>query len=331
MLAAFMKTAKRSGIVKGHQSGGRFVTGAVLLCALVTASAISSVAPANTADNQPTPAQSAAATTFAPPIAEIAKMVDAKVNQEVILAYIRNSPTAYNPSATEIIALKDQGVSSDILTAMLQHGAEVRAQSIRAVQAAQAAAAPQSVPGAANPYAPAPAYDPSAQPVYPNYVVSYPDYSYAYSAPVYPAYGYSSSWPSCWPYFSFGLGCYPWGGYCGYPYGGCGYHYPYYCGNHGSGYYYGNHGYYSGSYRGHGGYHGDHGYYGSPGYHGYGARPAPYAGQGGGFHSFGNGSRPPSFAGSAGGIRSAGGFGGRTVSFSGHGGGFGGHSMGRSH
>jgi len=41
---------------------------------------------------------------------EILKMVDAKVDAEVIKAYIQVSQVAYSPSATEIIALKDRGV-----------------------------------------------------------------------------------------------------------------------------------------------------------------------------------------------------------------------------
>ena len=165
-------------------------------------------------------APTAPAARYSPGIADIVKMVDAKVDAEVIKTYIKNSPTAYNPSATEIIALKDHGVGPEILTAMLQRGAEVRAQSMQAAQAAPSAVAPQAYPGAANPYAPAPGYDYSAQPVYPNYAYSYPAYSYAYPSVrrTVSGYGCGYAWPYFWPSLSFAFGCYPYGGYCGYRY-----------------------------------------------------------------------------------------------------------------
>src|SRR5690348_3755266 len=65
---------------------------------------------------------------FSPGIQEILKMVDAKVDTDVIKVYIRNSMVAYNPGASEIIALKERGVPAEILTALLQRGAEVRTQ-----------------------------------------------------------------------------------------------------------------------------------------------------------------------------------------------------------
>ena len=160
--------------------------------------------------------------------------MDAKVDAEVIKSYVKNSPTAYNPSVTEIIALKDHGVAPEVLTAMLQRGAEVRAQSMQAAQAAPNAAALQISPGAVNPYALAPGYDYGAQsvyPNYPNYTYSYPAYSYDYPSYAYgyPAYGFGYSWPFC----SFGFGSYPYGGFCGYPYASYGWRYPYHYGARG--------------------------------------------------------------------------------------------------
>ena|SRR2546422_9116603 len=64
-------------------------------------------------------------------IGEILKMVDAKVDVTVITTYIRNSPTAYNPNANEIIALKQRGVGDDIITTLIQRGGEVRAQAMQ--------------------------------------------------------------------------------------------------------------------------------------------------------------------------------------------------------
>ena len=249
-----MKMAKRSGTVKSRLIRIWLVAGALVLCAPVALRAINSVTPSAGAVKQ----DAAAAPTTAWPrysagVADIAKMVDAKVETEVIKTYIKNSSTAYNPSATEIIALKDRGVGPEILTALLQRGAEVRGQSRRATGAVPSAVAPQTDAGVANSYAPAPVYDYGAQPVsyaYPSYAAPNPGYSYGWRH-----YGYS--WPGFWLSASFG----------GYPYHGYGgYHYPYGYGGRGYGH-----------------------YYGAGGYYGHGGHAVPFAGHSGGFHSFGNG------------------------------------------
>src|SRR5262245_16524659 len=43
---------------------------------------------------------------FSAGIAEILKLADAKLDAEVIKAFIKNSPTPYDPTASEIILLK---------------------------------------------------------------------------------------------------------------------------------------------------------------------------------------------------------------------------------
>jgi len=55
-------------------------------------------------------------------VTEIMRMLDAKVDEQVILAYIENSSMRYDPEATELIALKQHGASTTILTALLHHG-----------------------------------------------------------------------------------------------------------------------------------------------------------------------------------------------------------------
>jgi hypothetical protein len=303
-----MKMTKRSENVKGHQIQAWLMAGVVLMCSPMGSRAINSVAPA---DPGIAAAPTAPATRFSPGVADVVRMVDAKVDPEVIKTYVKNSPTAYNPSASEIIALKDHGVSSEILTAVLQRGAEVRAQSMQAAQAVPNQPAPPSSPGAVNPYAPAPGYDFSAQQVYPNYVSSYPAYSYAYD---YPTYNYGYSWPFYWPSPYFGFGCYPDRGYCGYPYASYGWRYPYH---------YGGRGYYGGGSYGRG-------FYGGRGYSGNGGHAVPYGGFHGGSRSFASGGRAVSFTSSAGGFRGGRGFSGHSASFGGRGGGgFGGHGGGR--
>src|ERR1017187_10845532 len=195
MRAVVMKMAKQSEYVKGHQIKAWLMAGAGLLCAPDASRAINSVAPDTGAVNQG--AAAALAARFSPGVADIVKLVEAKVDPEVIKTYVTSSRTAYNPSATEIIALKDRGVGPEILTAMLQRGAEVRAQSMQAAQAAASASAPQTYPSGVNPNAAVPGYDYGTQPAYPNYAYSYPANSYVYpsDAYAYPAYGYGYSWP----------------------------------------------------------------------------------------------------------------------------------------
>src|ERR1019366_4228796 len=206
MLAVVMKTAKQIAVMKGHQIKAWLLAGALVLCGPITSRAINATAPAAGVGSQgEAAAQTAPATRYSPGVADIVKMVDAKVDAQVIKTYIKNSPTAYYPSANEIIALKDRGVGPEILTAMLQRGAEVRVQSMQAAQAAASASAPQTYPNGVTPYAPAPDYGYTTQPAYPNYADSYPAYADTYAYPAY-SYGYSS------PYFNCGFGGYG----CGY-------------------------------------------------------------------------------------------------------------------
>src|ERR1035437_3916162 len=227
MLAVIMKTTKQSEGGKGHQIKAWLMAGTLVLCAPVALRAINAATPATGAVNQGVAAPpTAPAARYSPGVADIIKMVDAKVDAEVIKTYVKNSPTAYNPSANEIIALKDRGVGPEILTAMLQRGAEMRVQSMQTAQAAANPVASHTYPSGVMPYAPAPAYDYSAQPVYPNYAYNYPAYADTYAYPAY-SYGYS------WPYFNCGFG-------------GYGYGYPYYCGWPGFGFYGGGRGFYGG-------------------------------------------------------------------------------------
>jgi hypothetical protein len=327
-----MKATRRSEAAKL----GLILAGAAAIGMPLAVQAINSVAPTVSRVSQDaSPGQNAPAAIFSAGVADILKMVDAKVDAEVVKAYIQNSPIAYSPSAAEIIALKNRGVGPEILTAMLQRGAEVRAQATRLAQGAGSPAAPRAAPAVTGPYAPA--YDNSTQPAYPQstYVYPattyvYPGYSYSYPAYYYGGYDWGYSWPWYWP--SFYYGCYPYRGYYwGYPYASCGYRYSHGSGGHGCGYYRGGGGYYNGR-----SYYGGHGYHGGNGYSGSWTRTAPYGAQGVRAGSFSGAGRPATFASSPGGFRSAGGFGARAGSFGGgggmrSGGGFGGHSMGRGH
>ena len=60
-------------------------------------------------------------------VPEILKLGRAHVGDEVIIAFIRNSGRTYHLSASEILYLREQGVSDQVLTAMLSAGQNVAA------------------------------------------------------------------------------------------------------------------------------------------------------------------------------------------------------------
>ena len=136
-------------------------------------------------------------------VADILKLVRAKVSDTITLSFIRNSGRTYHLSTPEILYLREQGVSDPVLTAMLDQQRNV------------AATAAQAVPQPASAYvAASPAY---VQPS-PVYVEPVPSYNYY-------DYGYYNSWPYYggyyldYPSWSFSLG-YGGGHYGGYHGGG---------------------------------------------------------------------------------------------------------------
>ena len=166
-------------------------------------------------------------------VPEILKLGRAHVGDEVIIAFIMNSGRIYHLSASEILYLREQGVSDQVLTAMLSAGQNVAATSAQA--APQPVAQPALQPAPTGPTAVwansspqpapaatqfAPAYVEAAAPVY-----AQPSPVYAYPAPYY---GYYDSWPYYWGYpsvsFGFGFGGGHYGGYHGGGYHGGGYH-----------------------------------------------------------------------------------------------------------
>ena len=166
-------------------------------------------------------------------VPEILKLGRAHVGDEVIIAFIMNSGRIYHLSASEILYLREQGVSDQVLTAMLSAGQNVAATSAQA--APQPVAQPALQPAPTGPTAVwansspqpapaatqfAPAYVEATAPVY-----AQPSPVYAYPAPYY---GYYDSWPYYWGYpsvsFGFGFGRGYYGGYHGGGYHGGGYH-----------------------------------------------------------------------------------------------------------
>ena len=66
--------------------------------------------------------------TFSAGIAEVIKLLDANVETPVVLSYIANSPTPYDPEAKELLVLKEHGASTEVLKALLHRGDELRVQ-----------------------------------------------------------------------------------------------------------------------------------------------------------------------------------------------------------
>jgi hypothetical protein len=133
---------------------------------------------------------------------EIAQLSKAGVGDNVILAYIKDSQTAYNLNAQDIIKLRDDGVSPQVTAALIQRGTEVRQAAQEAAkesqtQSTEVAAAPtyQTQPVAEQPavtYGAAPVVVRPASTVSVHYFGA-PSYRYAPSY-YYPRYGSSVSY-----------------------------------------------------------------------------------------------------------------------------------------
>src|SRR5438477_11596827 len=68
------------------------------------------------------------APSVSPAAAEVIRLAQSGVGEEVMLTYIQNSPAAFNLSADQILYLKDLGISSPVITAMLNRDAALRSQ-----------------------------------------------------------------------------------------------------------------------------------------------------------------------------------------------------------
>jgi hypothetical protein len=97
-------------------------------------------------------AQAPAGATLSPAAAEVVKLAGAGTGEEVVLAYVQNSQTPFDLTADQVLYLKDVGVPSSVVAAMLTHDSSLRAQAPPpAVEAPTPAAAPVPV---ADPTAP---------------------------------------------------------------------------------------------------------------------------------------------------------------------------------
>ena len=178
---------------------------------------------ARAADTQPaqtggaTALPATAAPQFSGRINEVVSLTQSGVDQSIILSYIKTSPGPFQPSADEIIKLRDASVPNAVITAMLQRGAELRDQAqavaANAVQTYAASTAAYTQPVTVRVVTPPATYvDPTYSPTYyaPSTVTyiggsyGYPYLDYNYGYPYYGSSFYSGGYYG--PRFSFNFG-----------------------------------------------------------------------------------------------------------------------------
>lgn len=168
---------------------------------------------------------------IASPLEEVAELSKSGVGDAVIINYIQSSERTYNIGAKDIISLRNQGVSPEVTTALIQRGAEQRqtaatataeiTKTQKATEAETVAVAPTYQTQPTTTVVAAPQAVTYYEPVRPASTVSvtyigYPRYDYY--TPYYPRYAtYGPSY--CYPRTSFAVGV-GFGGYRGGYYGG---------------------------------------------------------------------------------------------------------------
>ena len=139
-------------------------------------------------------------------VEEIVKLSRAQVSEDVIVKYIQNSGTIYTLTPTELVYLRDQGVSDHVVHTMLDQRKNVS-------EAVAQQPAPTYAPAPAPTYVTPPPVDAQPAVTYPPastvYVIPHPTtYSpyvyYGYPGAYYPSYGYYGGY---WgPSFAFRFG-----------------------------------------------------------------------------------------------------------------------------
>lgn len=139
---------------------------------------------------------------------EVAKLTQAKVNDDTIIAYVNASGNLFNLNADQIIYLKQLGASDNVIKAMLAHPMSSINNSVASSGGSTATYSSVPTPSGPAPVITAPAATVVTQPVYADADTSYYSYPYYSSYPY-----YYSSYPYYYGYYGGG---YPvsfyWGG-----------------------------------------------------------------------------------------------------------------------
>ncbi len=111
----------------------------ILVAALVAPLAGSFGQPVAPPDSAPLEAEQGKSTVpvkFSPGAAEVVRLAESGVTDDVILAYITNSQVPFSLSAEDVLYLKDVGLSPEVTTAMLNHDSGLRGQALQNAPAA---------------------------------------------------------------------------------------------------------------------------------------------------------------------------------------------------
>src|SRR5437867_9627970 len=131
--------------------------------------------PPTSLPGSPAPGQSVspAPAAVSPAVAEVLRLAESGVAEDVVMAYVQNSPAGFNLSADQILYVRDLGLSSQVITAMLNRDAMLRSQPQPSQPATEPEPEPAPVPTVPveAPLTPPPT-EVSAPPVQVNYLYS---------------------------------------------------------------------------------------------------------------------------------------------------------------
>lgn len=161
-----------------------FALSVVLLSSLPLCAGAQNAAPStNRIQNAEPAAKPRVAQRLSAGLDDIVKLTKAGVDESVILAFVQSSAIAYRPSAQEIVRLRENGVTSPVIAALLRRGEDLREKAAARRDAANSPPNPTVAP-APPPVTPSP---PTSNPPSATVIVA-PTPQVVYSSVVYPAY-----------------------------------------------------------------------------------------------------------------------------------------------
>ena len=171
--------------------------------AIVTVASLTLLGFSAVAEETSTAPAGQAAVSVPPPqlsyaVSQVLQLNQAKVGDDTIIAYVRNTNAGYSLDANQIIFLRQQGVSEAVITAMLNQPRSGAASAPQPAPAAQPPAAVASSGGSTAMYNSTAAAQPTATVA--------PTVTYVQTAPAY--YSYPYYYPYYYPNY-YGYGWYP--------------------------------------------------------------------------------------------------------------------------
>jgi len=109
---------------------------------------------------------------ISPRLAEIVRMVKARLAPEVIKTFISSSTRPFNPTAADIVALQGMGVAKELITAMLERDGALQRNAQNTGMHPGASAGPGTLPSLPyrGPEIPPETYSPAPNYFYPRYI-----------------------------------------------------------------------------------------------------------------------------------------------------------------